>query len=233
MKNTALAWSIFVDPKAALAALEKSPRYWFPILAVALSSALALVCYYNFVDFAWLTEHMISSNPKLQQMSEAQRVKATGYMSKEVVASASVAGALVVLPGLRLLEAVYYLLAGRVTDIPRSFQQWLTLSSWSSLPAVIATIVMALFLLLHRGNQVSVEETQILSLNELFFHAQPGSPWYTILLSLTILQPWMWWLSVMGVRQWSGRTVAFSTAFVMLPVAVVYGCWVLIALSTR
>lgn len=225
MRNLHIAWQLFVDPESALAALGERPRFWFPLLVVAGTTAMVTLWYFNVVDYQWLAEGLASGNARLQEMSEADRAKATAYMTKSFLVWASLAGILLGTPALRLLESTYYLLAARATHDRHSFAQWFALACWTNLPALVGTLSLAMYLLLHGGGQVSVDETQLLSLNELLFHVPAGDRWHGLLSSLTILQPWMWWLSALGVRLWTRRSFAFSAAFVMLPVALFYCSW--------
>jgi drug/metabolite transporter (DMT)-like permease len=68
-----------------------------------------------------------------------------------------------------------------------------------------------------------------LSLNELVFHRAFGSPGQTLLESITIQALLGWALAIIGVRTWSGRSLGFSAAFVLLPWAIIYVIWAAIA----
>jgi len=66
---------------------------------------------------------------------------------------------------------------------------------------------------------------QMLSLNALLFHRQPGDPGYTLLTYANLTYVWTLALSVVGVKQWSGRSWLFSFLFstwLLLVVAIVW-----------
>jgi Yip1 domain len=130
----------------------------------------------------------------------------------------------------RVLEATWYLLAGKVTNVDRSFRQWFALANWTSLPAVIGVVPAALALLMASGSQIDPGVLQPLSLNELFFHRKMGEPGYQVLSNISLLGMIGAALAIIGVKSWSSRSWLFASVFVLLPVAVILGIWALIAL---
>ncbi|MBL8512009.1 MAG: YIP1 family protein [Betaproteobacteria bacterium] len=232
MTNLQLAGAIVMDPQAAFADLQKRPTFWFPLLLIVLLGALGLYWYYSIVDAAWLTDLMVNSNPKVREMPEAQKAKVAAYMTKSSLMWSSLLFALIGIPVVKLLEALYYLLAAKVSRLQLTFKQGLTIACWSGLPVLIASLAMFGFLLLRKGNQINPQELQLLSLNELFFHIPIGQRWNSLLSALTILHPWMWWLTALGVRVFSGRSMAFSAVFVGIPLAIFYGGWAVISAVT-
>jgi hypothetical protein len=129
-----------------------------------------------------------------------------------------------------LLGSLYYLLAGKVTGVERSFRHWLALSAWTSLPYAAAVIPAALVLLTATSNQIGQDALQPLSLNELFFKREAGEPGFLLLTSLNVWTFITLYLAAVGVKVWSGRTWLFSILFTALPLLVIFGIWALIAL---
>jgi hypothetical protein len=99
------------------------------------------------------------------------------------------------------------------------------------LPSLLGILASAALLLASDTHQIDNGELAVLSLNELFFHVPFGGKGHTLLTTLTILHPWMWWLTALGVRVWTGRSWTFSALFALLPVVVGYGAWAAISLS--
>lgn len=229
MNNIELAWSVLSTPRAAFAELQERPRFWFPLLLTLAATVAVLVWYYAIVDLPWLAEHLMSGNEQLQRMPEAQRERAMAAMTRPMLMGSSVIGAVVIITVVRFVEAGYYSLAGKITNLQYSYRQWLALSCWSSLPYLLGVLVMAGYLIAAPSKQIGNEELQLLSFNELFFHRSVGEPGFALLSNLTLLHPWSWFLTVLGVRLWSGRSVQFSSLFALVPIAVVYGVWALIA----
>lgn len=227
MNNMELASALVTAPTKAFENLKEKPRFLFPLLVIVLSTVAVLFWYYRIVDFDWLTDRMLSANPQMSKMSEQEREAAMKMMSPGIIMWSSLISVVVFLVVVRMVETLYYLLAGNVTNVRHTFKQWLSLSCWTSLPHVIGTISMAAFLLTTSSNQISNEELNPLSLNELIFHVPAGGKGYTLLSSLTLLHPWVWWLTVVGVRVWSGRSWLFSSVFALVPIVLLYGGWAL------
>lgn len=226
MNNAQLVASVLIEPQAAFASLREKPRFWFPLLLLILGTAAALLGYFQMVDFNWFTDNVLHGGAgKAAKAGEDAPV-----MSRGAIMGMTLGATVIFLSLSRVLEGTYYLLAGRVADVGQSFAHWLALACWSSIPMLLTVLVSMGFLLMHPNGQVTQEELNVLSLNEVFFHVDRSSPWFALLSTLTVLHPWVWWLTATGVKVWSGRSLAFGVVFSMVPWAVFYGGWALIAL---
>lgn len=231
MKNTELAWAILTSPGSAFVELQQRPRFWFPLLVTVLGVVGLVAWYYSVVDIRWMMEQVLSGAGHAAQMSEEQRAQAVAATSRGFMLVSSVIGGGLAVVALKLLEALYYSLAGKVTNVERSFRHWLSLAAWTGFPALLGVVASAAVLLAADTNQLGFDELAVLSLNELFFHVPMGGKGNTLLSSLTLLHPWIWWLSALGVRIWTNRSWVFSAVFALLPVVVGYGVWAVISLS--
>jgi hypothetical protein len=229
MNNLALAGNLATAPSAAFAELRDRPRFWFPLLVLVLTTACLVCWYYSVVDVEWFKDTIFGSNPKFQQMSEEKRALALSLYTRKTLLIGSVLGAVVFLPIILVLEALYLRVAANVTKLPQGFKHWFALTCWSTLPALLGSIVAAILLVLRDNAQVSPAVMQSLSLNELLFHVPIGGPGYTLLGSLTIPGFLTWILMIIGVRTWSQRSWPFSAMVVLLPVVVIYGMWAFLA----
>lgn len=228
MNNWQLAASILVDPRPAFAELDRSPRFWFAILVpIAVQVAVAF-WYFKVVDYTWLVGEVWGDAPGMRELTAEQQLES--LPSRNGAFGLTVGLIVLLWPALRIAEAVYFSLAGKVIDARRTFRHWLALTAWSSFPYVLAVVAMLIPLLLQRGANTTQEGLSLLSLNELLFHVPRSSRWHTLLSSLTVLHPWLWALTVLGFRAWSGRSLASSIVLGLAPTAVVYGLWVLYTL---
>ena len=224
-----LVGSIFTAPRAAFLELRERPRWLLPLLALLVGTVGVMAWYYATVDIAWLGEHVIDNAARQRPMPEAARTKALATMTRPVMMGSALVATTLFLLLARVLEAGYFSLAGKITNVQYSYRHWLALAWWSGLPHVLSILVVAGYLLVAPTTQIAAEDLQLLSLNELFFHRSAGEPGYTLLVSITLLHPWVWALTVIGVRAWSGRSLLFSTVFGLLPTALVYAGWALFA----
>ncbi len=229
MNNSELAWAVLVEPKRAFTALREQPRFWFPLLATAFACTALFAWYYSTVDIAWLSAHILDSDLRTKAMSDAERTAATATMTRGFLLGTSLLAIVLGTAILRVVEAAYFLLAGRAMAVPLSFKQWMALTCWSAWPHVLLVFVMSVAVITHGNGQIGSEQLNLLSLNELFFHTPTGHTWNPLLNTLTLLHPWVWWLTVLGAHAWSGRSWTFSAVFALLPVAALYGVWALMA----
>ncbi len=229
MKNLEFAWQLIINPNAAFQSLKEKPHFWFPLVTISIISAAMLAWFYAVVDFDWLREQIVSSNPQFEKMSEAQRSKAVALIPKGVMMWSSIIGALVVLPVMRFLEAVYYLLIGKMTRVEVSLKQWFSLACWSGFPVILTMILMAVAIMMRSNAQMTPDAMSMLSLNELFFHVPMGHKWHSLLSSITILHPYIWWLTIIGVKVFSARSMTYATMVVLVPLVVIYSGWALFA----
>jgi hypothetical protein len=200
--------------------IEARPRFLFPLLAVVVAGLAATFWYFSIVDFDWLIDQTIRSNPRMKNMSEEQLAAASRVMTKNVLMITSLIAVPFAVTIIRLLEALWYLLAGKVTKVRRSFKQWFALATWTSLPGVLAVLPAIPLLLTLKSAQIDAASAiSPLSLNELFFHRAMGEPGYQLFTNLNLIQ------------MWSGRSWLFALVYTLLPIVVIGGVWALIALK--
>ena len=212
--------------------LDAAPRFWFALLLSMALSLVVMFWYYSGLNIAWFVDYTFSANPKTAQIPEEQRAKALAFMTRNFLLFTSLFAAIVAIAAQRLLEALYLLVAGKVTGVKRSYRHWLALSCWSSLPVAFAALTGAVMLLLQDSRQMAPDVLSPLSLNSLFFNLHLGQPGYSLVTSLSLLHLPSWALAIIGVRTWSGRSMLFSTVLVLLPVVLVYGIWAGLAWGT-
>ena len=224
MNSFALLQALAFEPKKAFAALAERPRVLFPIVLLVVATVGILFWYFSVVDMPWLLDQARSGSQRAGRMSEEQRRTMRALLPAILKWGSLVTGAIWVV-ALRLLEALYYMLAGKITNVQRSYKQWLALAAWSSLPSVLGAIPAAVVLLTTTTTQFSQSDLQTLSLNALFFHRAFGEPGYALLSQVGLPDFLSMLLAVLGVRVWSGRSWLFSTVFALLLSAVILGLW--------
>ena len=223
MNSFGVLQALVFEPKKAFAELAERPRSLLPLLLLILGTAGLTYWFYQVVDLGWLTDHQLRAGGSARQMTEQQIeivVKAAGEHPGLAGAAAAVIIALV-LPLLYVLVSLYYLLAGKVTNVQRSFRQWFALCCWSNLPTLLTVISSGIMLATTTSTQFDDAEIKVLSLNALFFHRTFGEPGYTLLSSIGLPELLAIYLSILGVRVWSGRSWTFSAIFTLLPVALI------------
>ena len=229
MNNLALSVALATAPSSAFVELRERPRFWFPLLLVVLTTAGLTYWYYSMVDIEWLKDLMSSTDPSFQKMSEDERAAAMAMFGRNMLLWSSVISMFIVIPAVLLLEALYLLVAAKVTKLSMGFKHWFALACWTSLPMLLTTVVAAILLILSENSQVAPSVMAPLSLNELLLHVPAGGPGYTLFESLGIPTFLSWALMMIGVRTWSQRSWAFSAIVTLLPWVVIYGLWAFFA----
>jgi Yip1 domain len=230
MNYLAMLSAMAFEPRQALQEIGNKPRVWFPLLLLLVSIAGLMFWYYKVVDIPWLTETTLRASPFTRQMNDVQIMQAVESTNPTAALWFAVIGGAFGLLIMRLLEALYYSLAGKFTNVQRSYKHWLSLACWSSLPQVLAMLPSIIVLLTATTSQIEQSALQPLSLNELFFHRGMSDTGYVMLTSTNLLHIWSLFLAVLGVKVWSGRSWLFSSVFALLPWALFVGVWALIAL---
>jgi len=80
-------------------------------------------------------------------------------------------------------------------------------------------------ILLADSNQVTAESLQVLSVNNLLLHAEPGDPWFRWGNSLTLVNLWMLALMSIGYARWTGASMLKSAIIACLPWVLIFGIW--------
>lgn len=232
MSNFAILQALVFEPSRAFAELDQRPRFWWPLLLVVLASTILSVWYVSVVDLEWLSDQQIRNSAFTQNMTDAEidrmTMGANDRRGLQMVIGGL--GTLVVVPIVMLITAAYYLLAGKVTGVERSYRHWLSFTAWTSMPTVLAVFASLIVLLTVSTSQVSQEALQPLSLNALLFHRAPGEPGYTLYSSINLLQFASLALAAIGVKAWSHRSWLFSIIFSALPFVLIYGIWAFFSL---
>lgn len=228
MTNLQILQALAFEPARAFAELRQRPRFWFPMLVVAIGSGVLSCWYLLKVDPEWFMDLQLRNNPFTSQLSEAQiqqQVQATST-TMGVQAVIGLISTTVIIGIAYLIGALYYFVAGKITNLKFSYRQWLSFSAWSGMPSVLSLLAGAFVLLgTAAGSQIDQGEIRPLSLNSLFFHREMGEAKYTLLTSLELPLLLTIALAVVGLKQWSGRSWLFCLVFTTLPAALLFGLW--------
>ena len=229
MNNFELAVALVLDPKGAVREIEARPRFLFPLLITVLVTGAALVWYYSIVDAAWLIDTSLRSSSR--PMTEEQLAQVSRFMTRNTLMFGGLFGVVFIAVVFRLLEATWYLLAGKVTNVQRSFKQFFALACWTSLPQILAVLPAIPLLLTTSSPQTEPGALSPLSLNELFFHRGMGAPGYNLFSNVNLLHIFTVYLVVLGIKMWSGRSWLFALVYTLLPAALIGGLWAFVALK--
>jgi len=226
LKNIGL---LFVEPGKAMEAVRARSMLVLPLVLLLVGTAAVQLWYYQTVDFPWLLDHMFGAQ---SGMDPDQAEAAKKFMTPGMMAGSSVAGTLIVLPLMLLLQAVYLLLAARVVGNDLPFGKWFAFATWTSVPSLLLIPVMAARILTTRGGQLAPEALNPLTLNSLVFHVPTGTPYFTLLSSINVVMVWSIVVAAIGFGRWTGKGAGTSYTVAALPYVVIFGAWAAFAMAT-
>lgn len=221
MTNTQLLARLVASPRRFFDDLTDSPRFALPMWLIVVVTALVIYWFYSVADIAQIIDQQLSSNPRAARMTDEQRAAAARFMTRGFLTWSSVIAVIAGSFIIRLLEALYYRIAGRMTGFSRTYRQWFAFAWWTSLPGLVALVPTILVLLLSPAAQIDPSAMQPLSLNSLFFHLEPKDSAYQLTQNVQIVMVLTLGLAVYGVRCWSKRSWLYSAVFALLPMFVV------------
>jgi len=231
--NLEILQALVFEPRKAFTEIAERPRYWFPLLVFVIALLATTVWYVSKVDLGWAADRQIRHSSFLRNLTEeqiTQQVQAT-QGRRGLQMSISVIGITIFVPLLLMLPALYNLLVGKMVGFDRSFRHWYSYCCWMTLPSALAQIPAMLLLATTETNQISQEALKTLSLNALIFHRDIGEPGYSLFSNLDLFQLLTLYLSMVGVKVWSGRSWLFTSLFVGIPWALIWGIWAWISLG--
>lgn len=229
MTTLTYAWSLLADPRALFQQLEQKPR-WLAALALLLLSNLALwLWYYQVVDFGWLKQLLIDSNPDLTSASE--RAQAAEFLKQPTLLRMTLLSILLGMPVVLLLASTYYSLMGKLMNLDKPFATWFSFVIWTTLPSLLLIPIMVAAVLLQGDGRISPEQMNLLSMNELLWQGRAEAPYKQLLDSINLTTFLSVALSTFGLRVWSQRPLASCLLIAVLPSLLIYGGWLLLCLE--
>jgi hypothetical protein len=226
MSSFATLVSIFTEPGKAMEAVRERSMILLPLFLLVAGNAGLMFGYYQTVDFAWLQDYLLNADPNL---TGAAREQARAFMTANVLTGGAVIGAIVVIPVILLLTAVYYLLAAKVIGSDIGFGKWFAFATWSSVPSLLLLPAGIVQILLSSNGQLAPEALNPLSLNMLFGPLPSTSPWAALLNAINLTQLWGLVVATAGLQRWTGKSTAASALIATLPMLVIFGIWALVA----
>lgn len=217
--------TMFHSPTAAFAMLEPRRHAWLPLVMLMAASAGVLMWYFAVVDFAWLQDKMFAS-----MRDAAQREQAGNIMSRGVLQGMSVATALLAIPFMAAVTALYFTLVSKFTQSELPFGRGFALALWASVPTLLLNLLGALQIILNPDGHLELGQLNPVSLNQLFFHIEMGRPWSSLLDSVSVISIWNMVLLVIGYQVWTRAPRATAAKVVLIPYAVIYAIWAVAAM---
>lgn len=213
--------NLMLDPKPTFARLKDKGGAWIPLLILIALSIGIMYWWISTLDFGWLVEHMVASQPKATPEMRAAMEK---FMTpNSMLVSSSIGAVLGTLVALAL-SALYYLVASKIIGAPIGYGKWFGFSVWTSVPRLL-TIPLSAVQIATSNGRLAPEDLNMASLNYLVFHLPMTNPWASLVGSIDLTMFWSIALAVLGLKVWTGRSTATCLTIAVLPYVIVYGLW--------
>lgn len=213
--------NVILDPTPTFARLKGKTSAWLPLLILIVLSVAIMYWWISTLDFGWLVEHMVASQPKATPEMRAAMEK---FMTPTSMMWSSSIGAVVGTLVALALSALYYLVASKVMGTPIGFGKWFGFSVWTSVPRLLTIPLSALQILTSQG-RLAPEDLNMASLNYLVFHLPVSHPWAGLVGSIDLTMFWSIVLAVIGLKTWTGRSTGTCVTVAILPYLIIYGLW--------
>jgi len=215
--------NIFTAPSQAFAAIKERPNPWLPLLVLIGAVFIVQFVYMQVVDFPWLMDHTLQQGGgNMTDAQRAQIVDATTKVPPSVLGAVQGASGGIVILAVYALIALYYTGVSFATNDGHKFQQWLALIAWCSLPSVLGYIASLVNLQVVDARFLPAEQLNPLSFGSLLgLNPEGATIVQRILMSLDITVLWSTVLQILGYQAFTQRSITFSAAVVLGPLAVI------------
>ena len=219
-----LMGDIISDPANAFASIRERPKLCIAPLILSLGLLIGFFSYYfGTVEPTWFIEHTLAQSPDL---NNEQKMAMREYIHPNVLSTTTILSATIISLVVYAMYALFVHLVSKVIGQNEfAFTDWFSLTVWASFPSIFATLAMFISYLADGSGQVSLEEVNIISFNQLFFNLPSAHAWTNLLNSLTLTTVWTLALSSLGFKIWTRSTWTKSIILMTLPYILIYGIW--------
>jgi hypothetical protein len=134
------------------------------------------------------------------------------------------AGAVLGMPFICAVSALYYLLAGKAIGSGIGYGKWFGFAVWTSIPRLLS-VPLSVLQILTSGGRLAPEDMNMVSLNYLLLHLPASNHWFGLATNLDLTSVWCIALAVIGLKAWTGRSTGTCVTVAVLPYVLVYGIW--------
>jgi hypothetical protein len=213
--------NVILEPTPTFGRLKAKTNAWLPLLVMIVLSLVVVDWWVMNLDFDWLRAHMLESQPNAKPEVKAALAKFLTPRSMMVTTSLSAVLGPVVLTA---LNALYYLIAGKMLGSSVTYGKWFGFTVWASVPGLLKLPLMGLQILTSHG-QLAPEDLNMVSLNYLLFHLPLTNPWASLAGSIDLTLFWSLALAILGLKAWTGRSTGTCVVVAALPYLVIYALW--------
>jgi len=222
--------NVFAAPGEAFSSIRSRPRILFPLAVLLVPTLAVYFWYFQVVDYAWFIDDTIARFGDMPAEQQQAMRDYYGAQSPLVAGLTTVVGGLFSTLMILLVHAAYLTLVSALVGDDFRFRHWFSLLAWTTLPAVLVALVMAVNIMLIPSGQISIYDANSLSLASLGMTADTAAM-QSLLDTLNLALFWSLALLVAGYRQWVNAGWLRSTLVVLAPYILIIGGVAFFALS--
>lgn len=231
--------AIFTNPRAVFDEQKEDAKWLVPALVILAFTILSGVAVTMLVDVEEVARAQLAQTIEaMEQQGSPQEVidqiRASTEQQLSITANPIVAigsavlGAVVIFFVLALVNALYFMIVGKIMQTGHDFSDWFALSVWGRMPWVIAAIVTVVAAL------VMSEQTDLTAYNLLAFSSWMDLPnenhmiFGEFVKTFDLMVIWSIVIMTIGFDSWTERGIGVSAAVVAVPYVVIYALLMLL-----
>jgi hypothetical protein len=212
---------IFLQPSKVFAEERERPTFLVPAIVLAVLTVAFTLVYFNRVDPSWLADHTLDAQRGEMTAKELAKMKSMMPGARTMGLFGAV-GAPIGIAVMFAVMGLYYWLASKVTGAALRYRHGLSLTAWSSMPAVLGSVI-ALVGALTMTPQTALESLMLTHVDPLFVSIPAGQHGHRLAQSADLLSLWTLFLGALGWRVFTGRGWGQAILVAALPYVVIYG----------
>lgn len=224
---------IFINPSNVYEA-QKEDSYWLtPALAILGVSTLCAIAMYMTMDLADTLQAQIEDRVKIlaasgasQESIDQSRLYMESMAAKQTSPLLTIVAWIfneILFFAFMVLNAVYYLIVGKILKTGFVFSAWLAFSVWGLMPYVVGDISVLIAVLVMAPQADPQNYLWTALFNYVALPNQGATVFHDLLNTLDLFLLWVIAIMTIGFSKWTERGFGTSLAVVAMPYVVVYG----------
>jgi hypothetical protein len=218
---------IITKPNQVFATINEVHNWsWIPFLLIAVTGAIPIYMYFNFVDFAWYNELMVQSVAGDLSPAEQSTVRNAMADQSQSLWAGVFGSVLVVIISNAILAAYFNFVTKSDEECVQGYTDWYGFAWWISLPTVVCSLLSIVVVALAQDTQLSPESLAPTSL-AFIFSVDINSQWASLMQSIRLESIWVMYLTAVGLSQWTQFPAKKNNILAVAPYLTIWGVWTL------
>lgn len=223
---TSALTNVFASPSQLFSELKEGKGLgWQGLLLLVIITAAITYWFFSGMTPEWIVNQQLAQMPEMSP-AEAKNVEAAISQSAASMPIIATAFGSVFAVIMITVFAGYYRLVGGGQF---TFGEWFRFSVWTSMPMLLNSLAIAVFILLASDGNLPFSTMNFASLNSLVLGYAPGHALYNWANSVNAFSFWTIALAALGLQQWKGCSFGKALTLAAVPVALIWGVWLLVA----